>query len=319
MSLYFDFNKFNYELIPTNEQPAYVLRDKLAYAEIIKKWLGNNLDEIINRKWEIDEILFFEDNSDFIKLLKEAEALYEFGFYTSCIALIGISAEDYTKYLVNKVGKHEWESKTQYDRLNLMYEANLISTESFALMNDIRKIRNDCLHYNQSFKRKDSSVLKTDALSVMNSFKNMLKISLGFKESMTLDKFNDIVNEAVNELSDSENKHIKNFDDMILKERNALSQLFNLDITIKPGTELISRESIYIVKEIDFDYKEITLMDTSNGFPVIIDLTKANIAQINEVNLVENDVVYGAISSTVDAFGQTAAWTIIRLKKISRI
>lgn len=252
--MYFDFNKFNYKLVRTNEQAAYIQRGKLAYAEIFKKWVDNNIDEIIDRKWEIEEILFFEDNSDFIKLLKEAEALYEFGFYTSCIALIGISVEDYTKYLVNKVGKREWESKTQQDRLKLMYESKLISTESYALMNDIRKIRNDCLHYNENFKKKDNMILKKEALSVMNSFKDMLKISLGFKESMTMDKFNDIVKTAINEITDSENKHIKNFDDMIFKERNAHSQLFNLDITIKPGTELISRESIYIVAEVDFNF-----------------------------------------------------------------
>ncbi|WP_143191880.1 hypothetical protein, partial [Paenibacillus sp. P46E] len=113
--MYFDFNKFNYKLVQTNEQMAYIQRDKKAYSEIVKKWLDNNLDEIIERKWEIEEILFFDDNSDFVKLLKEAEALYEFGFYTSCIALIGISVEDFTKYLVTKAGKNEWQSETQYN------------------------------------------------------------------------------------------------------------------------------------------------------------------------------------------------------------
>ncbi|WP_248931163.1 hypothetical protein [Paenibacillus hamazuiensis] len=279
--------------------------------------MDNNIDEIIDRKWEIEEILFFEDNSDFIKLLKEAEALYEFGFYTSCIALIGISAEDYTKYLANKIGKREWESKTQQDRLKLMHESKLISTESYALMNDIRNIRNDCLHYSQNFKKKDNRILKKEALSVMNNFKDMLKISLGFKESMTVDKFNDIVKAAINELSISENKYIKNFDDLIFKERNALSQLFNLDITIKPGTELISRESIYIVAEVDFNFKEVMLIDTANGYPVVIDLSETNITQIQGMNLIENDIVYGAITSTVDAFGQTAAWTLTRIKKNS--
>ncbi|THF74427.1 hypothetical protein [Cohnella fermenti] len=79
--MYLDFNKFNYRLVPDNEQAAYIQRDKLAYEEILKKWLDNNIKEIVERKWEIEEILFFEDSSDFIKLLKEAEALYEFGFY----------------------------------------------------------------------------------------------------------------------------------------------------------------------------------------------------------------------------------------------
>ncbi|THF76522.1 hypothetical protein [Cohnella fermenti] len=197
-----------------------------------------------------------------------------------------------------------------------MYESKLISKESYTLLNDIRKIRNDCLHYNQNFKKKDNGILKKEALSVMNDFKEMLKISLGFKESMNLEKFNEIVTAAVNELGGSENKHIKNFDDMIFKERNALSQLFNLDITIKPGTELISRESIYLVAEVDLDFKEVTLIDTANEFPVIIDLTETNISQIKDMDLVENDIVYGAITSTVNSFGQTAAWTLTRIKKL---
>lgn len=316
--MYFDFNKFNYKLVKTNEQKDYIQRDKKAYSEIVKQWLDNNLDEIINRKWEIEDILFFEDNSDFVKLLKEAEALYEFGFYTSCIALIGISVEDFTKYLVTEAGKNEWQSETQYNRLRLMLESNLISENSFTLMNDIRKIRNDCLHYNDNFKQKDNMILKGEALSVMNSFKSMLKISIGFKEEMTLDIFEDIAKKAIDEVNDSENKYVKNFDDMIFKQRNALSQLFNLDITVKPGTDLVSRESYYIIEEVDLSFMEITLIDTANGFPVFIDLSEKNIAQIKEMELVKNSLVYAALTSTVDGFGQTAAWTLTRIKKLSR-
>ncbi|MNL38208.1 hypothetical protein D3C87_1604040 [compost metagenome] len=63
---------------------------------------------------------------------------------------------------------------------------------------------------------------------------------------------------------------------------------------------------------------EITLIDTANGFPVIIDLSEKNIAQIKEMELVKNSLVYAAVTSTVDEFGQTAAWTLTRIKKLSR-
>ncbi|NRR04789.1 hypothetical protein HP570_21480 [Brevibacillus sp. RS1.1] len=314
--MYIDFNKFNYELFPDDERLAYIKRDKEAYRNIIQLWLDCNVNEIIERKWEIEEILFIEENSDFIKLLKEAESLYEFGFYTSCIALIVISVEDFTKFLANKCGKPQWVSKTQHERLKLMYEFQLISGETFALMDDIRKTRNDCLHFNDNFKNKDNGLLKIEALNVMNTFKDILKLFLGFKEDITFDKYNEVLLKAMSELNDSENKHVKNFDDMTLKQRNALSQLFDLDITVKPGTELVSKQGVYFVDEIDFPMNEITLIDVSSQFPVIIDLSTKNIEEIKKIMLAENDFVYAAISSNVNKFGQTAEWTLTKIRKI---
>lgn len=66
-------------------------------------------------------------------------------------------------------------------------------------------------------------------------------------------------------------------------------------------------------------FKEITLIDTANGYPVVIDLSETNITQIKGMNIVENDIVYGAITSTVNGFGQTAAWALTRIKKLRQI
>ena len=74
ISMYIDFSKFNYNLIPKYEQEAYIKRDKEAYAGILKKWVEMNLNKIIDRKWEIEDISCIKETSDFVKLLKEAES-----------------------------------------------------------------------------------------------------------------------------------------------------------------------------------------------------------------------------------------------------
>jgi len=66
------------------------------------------------RKLEIEEIYYLKEIGDFIKLIREAESLYELGFFTSCIALVGVSAEDFSKYisLKNKRQTHITDTYT---------------------------------------------------------------------------------------------------------------------------------------------------------------------------------------------------------------
>lgn len=107
--MYIDFHKFNYNLIHKEERESYIKRDQEAYKQILSKWLEDDMEQIVQRKWEIKNLSTIKDTSDFFKLLKEAETLYELGFYTSCIALIGVAAEDFSKYIALKVGKSEWK------------------------------------------------------------------------------------------------------------------------------------------------------------------------------------------------------------------
>ena len=95
--MYIDFHKYNYDLVDISDREEYIRRDKRAYHGILKKWIDDNLADITERKWEVEEIQYLSEVSDFIKLIREAETLYELGFYTSCIALVGVSAEDFSK------------------------------------------------------------------------------------------------------------------------------------------------------------------------------------------------------------------------------
>ncbi|NES02938.1 MAG: hypothetical protein F6K22_08825 [Okeania sp. SIO2F4] len=70
--MYIDFNKYDYSLIDKSERSTYIERDKAAYREIILEWFNSKVDEIVERKWLIEDIQYLASVSDFIKLLKEA-------------------------------------------------------------------------------------------------------------------------------------------------------------------------------------------------------------------------------------------------------
>ena len=139
--MYIDFNQYDYSLIDESSRSAYIERDKAAYKEILKEWLNSNADDIVDRKWSIENIFYLSYSSDFIRLLKEAENLFEFGFYTGCIALIGICAEDFTKLLASKWERDELVDKTQYQRINILKNEGLITDSIHSSLDAIRKIR----------------------------------------------------------------------------------------------------------------------------------------------------------------------------------
>ena len=142
--MYIDFHKYNYDLVDISDREEYIRRDKKAYHGILKKWIDDNLADITERKWEVEEIQYLSEVSDFIKLIREAETLYELGFYTSCIALVGVSAEDFSKYLSLKLGRNDHIQATtkkgrvrdvsQYDRLQMQLTENIIDKTVYDYM-----------------------------------------------------------------------------------------------------------------------------------------------------------------------------------------
>lgn len=56
-----------------------------------------------------------------------------------------------------------------------MKKRNVISSDLADDFDFIRKIRNDCLHFNEGFKAKDNQKLKSDALLCVNKLKSVYK------------------------------------------------------------------------------------------------------------------------------------------------
>lgn len=224
--MYINFQKFNYKLVSNVDRARYEHRDQDAYKKVLRDWLESNIEQQIARKWEIDEILYLKEIGDFIKPVREAESLYEFGFYMGCIALVGVSSEDFSKYLSLKHGKNDHITGTyssgkrtgqsfdvsQYDRLKKQLNESLIDQQTYDLLDAIRRIRNDCLHFNQSFKQKSDTELKTDAITALNSIKSALKGKIG-----TTPDPQDI-GKLMEEMVKSENN--KCFEDVVWKQKN---------------------------------------------------------------------------------------------------
>ena len=308
--MYIDFHKYNYDLVPTDKRAEYIKRDKDSYKQVLQKWFGDNVDDIVERKWEINEIHYLKNISDFIKLIREAEQLYELGFFTGCIALIGVASEDFLKYLAITLGKPQYESLTQHNRLTNLKNDNLISTSTHSLLDSIRGIRNDCLHYNQNFKQKTNAELKTDALTALNNLKDTLKDILGDTSSISANDFTSIITGI------GSGEDIKNTDEIAVKVKNAVSHLLKFPIAFDPKTKLQVRTSLYLVKEVDEDFDEISLQDFGNGLIAIVEYPESERTYYKDKELKENDKVVATLFSIIDQNGLTAEWRLLDIDKV---
>ncbi len=308
--MYIDFHKYNYDLVPADKQADYIKRDQESYKQILQKWFGENLDKIVERKWEINEIHYLKNISDFIKLIREGEQLYELGFFTGCIALIGVASEDFLKYLAISLGKPQFEHQSQFDRLNNLKNDNLISTTTHTLLDDIRKIRNDCLHYNQNFKQKSTEDLKANALTALNNLKDTLKSILGDTSAISANDFTSIITGI------GSGDDIKNTDEIAVKVKNAVSHLLKFPIAFDPKTKFQVRTSLYLVKEVDEDFDEISLQDFGNGLIAIVEYPESERTYYKDKQLKENDKVMATLFSIIDQNGLTAEWRLLDIDKV---
>lgn len=320
--MYLNFHKYNYDLLSETDKPKYEVRDKAAYKEVLQKWFDENINDFVNRKWEIEEIHYLKKIGDFIKLLKEAENLYELGFYTSCIALVGVSSEDFSKYLSLQNTKPEHITTTgrngritdvsQYNRLHLQLAEGIISQSNYNLLDEIRSVRNDCLHYNQSFKQKPESELKSDSIKVLNNLKIVLKDIIG--NIPNPNDFKDLLDESFKQ------GNSRNFDELIWKHRNMFSHLLNFPIAQDPNVQKVVKFNIYEVTNLDEEEIELTEVN-ENPFHnmrllVWVDIDENGKQQIDNEKIEIGDIVVAKVFSNVDANGQTSLWFIDNIQKL---
>ncbi|MEO9872153.1 DUF4145 domain-containing protein [Ekhidna sp.] len=308
--MYIDFHKYNYELVPSQKVDQFKQRDQESYKSLLRRWFDENLDEIVDRKWEIEEIHYLKNISDFIKLVREGEQLFEFGFYTGCISLIGVASEDFCRYISGQLGKPEYENLTQFNRLKNLKSDGLISNATYSLLDSIRKIRNDCLHYNQNFKQKDISELRSDAIKVLNNIKNTLKRMLGESEVDFQSNLTTVISEI------GSNEGTRNKDEIAIKVKNAISHLLNFPVAFDPNSKFQIRTSVFEILEIDADYDEISLKDLISEIPVIVEFPKKEREYYQDKELNTRDKVSATLISMIDQNGLTGEWTIIDINKI---
>lgn len=65
--------------------------------------------------------------------------------------------------------------KTQEKRIDKLYTNRIISSDIKDALHSVRKLRNDCMHHNISFKQLDENELEQHAFDMINQYKASLQ------------------------------------------------------------------------------------------------------------------------------------------------
>lgn len=307
--MYIDYLKNDYSDRPEKERINYVNRDKKHLGGLIQERIANDIDNIVERWYELDDIGYIAENEKFLYLLKEAEQLYTFAYYTGTISIVGIASEEYCRFLMNS--KNIEDVDRQIDRINKLKEMQVITDVQKDNFHKIRKIRNDCMHYNTSFKELTHSQLKEYALKMLRLYKACL-------ESLSEDIHSNYEDIEINILASRE----LTFRDFIYRSRNIEKKVNNIDLQIDPGINNLVFTSRYYVAEIDTEtsrFKEMALVDMERlGLPVIIDLTLPQADRIKELGIKQGNVIVATVFSTITTMGQSEEWHLVNIQDIYR-
>jgi hypothetical protein len=310
-------NRYKYSSASVkSEVPKYKEFIKDDYKSYLSNWFNSNIENFVLRKWEIEEIFYLNKISDFIKLLREAEHLYEFGFFIGCISLIGISAEDFSKYISLEAGRLEHIVKNndpvnQNDRLNFQIKEGLINDESLKSLDNIRRIRNGCFHFKNEFKLKNINELKSDALQVLNDLKIVLKNQIGCP--INPDDFEELFDQSFDEV------HSRSIDELTYMHRNMFSQIFNINVAHNPKTKKVikceffrigklTQDEIYFAELLGGEYINTISINLNNKITEILD----------KQNLSEGDEVIATLVSEIDPLRRSSVWMIRKMQKVIR-
>lgn len=299
--MYIDYLKQDYKDKSEDERKLYIERDKKCIGSIIREKIANDIDNIVERYYEFDDIGYIDINEKFLDLLKEAEQLYYFGYYVGTIALVGITAEEFCKYLVfsNNISDEE----KQLDRINLLANRGIISSVQKNDLHIIRKIRNRCMHYNVDFKNLPENDLKNHAYKMVSLFKKCLK-------PMAKDADGSEV------FLNSSPKEWTSIKDFVYRNRNVVCKQEKIDMQIRAGVEKLMFTSYYYIGEIDINtehFKEMTVFDLNCGLPAVIDLTLPQAERIKNLKIQEGNIILASFIATVAETGLTEEWQLLNI------
>lgn len=307
--MYIDFIKNNYSDIPDDERQAYIDRDKKALVGIIQEKIAHDAENIVERWYKLSDIGFLAQQEKFLDLLKEAEQLYSFGFYTGTTAIVGIACEEYCKYLV---AEHNLkDEKRQEKRIDKLHNCGVITSDIKNALHTVRKLRNDCMHYNNSFKKLSEEELEQHAFDMIAQYKICLAplaVEIGDRSE------EEIITDFV------KNKK-SNLREYLYKHRNILHQTKDVNLQIDPNISNMVFISVYFVLEIDISehFHEMTLVDLNRPCPVVVDLTLPQCEMVQSLKLKEGNLITATLVSAVSSIGQTEEWLLLKIEDVSRM
>ena len=311
--MYIDARKFDYSAFGHADAERLVERDKAFARDTYCKWMKEAVGGIVERQWEIDDIGAVEQTGEFVKLLKEAEFTYALGAYTSAIALIGVCAEDLCRFFARSAGRN-LDSESQFERVNHLLRISAITHDIADRFHIIRGLRNDCLHYNAGFKRKETPDLEADALRALNTIKAIYAAIIGVVDYKTVEvsKFFDMTNAIANEAAGS-GPGALGVDAALSRTRNLFAGVFGIDLSLGDSGGPSYSTSIFNVLELDADSDppELALTDIVAGaMPVIVDLTAKELSAVQDEGVSAGDLVAASLMSLPDKLGMTGQWRL---------
>lgn len=306
--MYIDYLKNDYSDKNENEKSEYIKRDKKHLGALIQERITNDINNIVERWYELDDVGYIPENEKFLFLLREAEQLYGFAYYTGTIAIVGIAAEEYCRYLIQKNNLPDVDK--QVHRIDRLAENGIVDSQLQAALHRIRRIRNDCMHYDITFKSLNNNQLKTYALEMIQLYKKCLSISAV--------KVDDDYEGVAEEMFVSKEMTFREF---IYRNRNIQKQVNNIDLQIDPKVNNLIFASHYYIVEIDVktdEFKEMTLFDMERFLLVIVDLTLPQAEMIKSLRIEQGNVIVATLLSNVSTIGQTEEWHLLDIKDIYR-
>lgn len=307
--MYIDFIKNNYLDIPDAERQAYIDRDKKALVCIIQEKIAQDAENIVERWYKLSNIGFLSQQEKFLDLLKEAEQIFSFGFYTGTIAVVGIACEEYCRYLV---AEHNLtDEKTQEKRIGKLYNCGVITNDIKDALHTVRKLRNDCMHYNSSFRQLSEKELEQHAFDMIVQYKVCL--------APLAVEVNDRSEEEL--ITDFVKTKKSNLREYLYKHRNILHQAKDINLQIKPPVNNMVFVSVYFIAEIDISeyFHEMTLINLNNPYPIVVDITLPQCEMVKSLKLEEGNLITATLVSAVSSIGQTEEWLLLKIEDVSRM
>lgn len=295
---YFDFRKSYAENIDEDN----VERDKKALEKTIMSIALQEKESIVNRFYEISDIGCIEAEERLVNIVKEAEWLYGYGFFIGCISVVGLVSEEFSKILAEKHHVSKNSTPNQDARIHRLKSEHIISEEIADKLNYIRLIRNECMHFKDTFANMRDEQTSTSALKMLNYFKEIMSVTYTHSED-------DIIF-----LSNSK----MNSDTIANAIRNAMSKNEETNLIIS-DKKYILRKRVFKILEVDIngnDFKELTLLDMEVGMPFVVDLTYAQADYVYDIHLNEGGVIIASCISVVTVNGLTEAWHLLNIDQI---
>ncbi len=310
--MYIDSRKFNYDKFSYDNSEKLVERDKEFLREGYKTWMEKSVSDIVERQWEIDDIGAVEQVGPFVRLLKEAEFTYSVGAYISTIALVGVCAEDLCRFFSSSAG-YSMDSDSQFKRVDKLLKIGAISQSIADEFTVIRRLRNDCLHYNDGFKQKGTDEIKANALNAINSIKSIYSKIIGAVDygNINTDVFINMIKTIAGESVGSEPGSL-GLENAITRTRNIFSEAFGIDLSMNNGGAHVYKTSIFMVDDVDPHSSpiEIAMTDKMSGMTVIVDLSDSELSVIRLKSINPGDTILASIKSIPNGLGVTGAWTL---------